>query len=331
MPEITVALLGFGNVARSFARRVAAEGAPVRIRAAADRSGGLVFTDSGELERALALKEAGGTLRQLAPERIQSDVRVFLAALPQAGVSILVESLPSNLADGQPALSLIGSALILGIDVVTVDKGPLVHAHEVLRVAARSRGAVLKTSGATGVAPPSAEIGDAIVIEIRGILNGTTNYILTAMQEEGLGFHEALRRAQSAGIAEPDPRLDIEGWDAAAKILILSNLLMSAAAALDDVARVAIGPETEALIDAARAAGRRVRPLARARIWQGRVRLSVAPKIVRPDSPFYSVTGTSKAALFRTEEREIVASASSGREEIARIVLEDVLEAAALR
>ena len=59
--------------------------------------------------------------------------------------------------------------------------------------------------------------------------------------------------------------------------------------------------------------------------------MSVAPKIVRPDSPFYSVTGTSKAALFRTEEREIVASASSGREEIARIVLEDVLEAAALR
>ena len=95
--------------------------------------------------------------------------------------------------------------------------------------------------------------------------------------------------------------------------------------------RLGIGPETEALIGNARATGRRVRPLARARIWKGQVRLSVAPKIVGRNSPFYSVTGTSKAALFRTEEKEIVASASSGREEIARIVLEDVLEAAALR
>ncbi len=162
-------------------------------------------------------------------------------------------------------------------------------------------------------------------------MNGTTNHILTEMQERGLSFDEALARAQADGIAEPDPSLDIEGWDTAAKILILAKDLMGAKARIDEVSRIGIDAEIKSLIQAARERKGRVRLVGRARIWQGRVRVSVAPKIVRQDSPFYSVSGTSKAALFRTEEKgELLAFAKSGRDAISQIIIDDILKIASL-
>ncbi|HEY7545669.1 MAG TPA: homoserine dehydrogenase, partial [Blastocatellia bacterium] len=121
-------------------------------------------------------------------------------------------------------------------------------------------------------------------------------------------------------------RLDIEGWDTAAKILILAKYLMGADAAINDVSRIGIGPETGSLITAARERGRVVRLIGRARIWQGRVRVSVAPKIIDSQSVFYSVRGTSKAAVFRTESRgELIGTGLSGRDQIAQVILDDII------
>jgi len=101
---------------------------------------------------------------------------------------------------------------------------------------------------------------------------------------------------------------------------------MGAEARLDEVSRIGIGPETESLIRTARESGRVVRLVGRARIWQGRVRVSVAPKLLKPDSPFYAVSGTSKAAVFRTHDAgEVIASAPSSRNAIARTIVEDIL------
>ena len=145
------------------------------------------------------------------------------------------------------------------------------------------------------------------------------------MQERGLSFDQALARAQADGIAEPDPSLDIEGWDTAAKILILAKDLMGATARIDEVSRIGIDAEIKSLIQTARERNGMVRLVGRARIWQGRVRVSVAPKIVPADSPFHSVSGTSKAALFRTEEKgEVIAFARSGRDAISQIILDDI-------
>jgi len=328
MTQVTVGLLGFGNVGRAFVRyaqsAAAASQASIRIRAVADSSAGLLLDNDSTLERVMAHKEAGRSLREFAPGNFIGDTREFIRALQSGGISILVESLPTNIADGQPALALIAAALEQGANVVTVDKGPLVHGYEALKMAALRGGAQLGYSGTTGVSIPIELAGDS-VLEIRGVLNGTTNYILTEMQQGQRSFDEALAGAQADGIAEPDPSLDVQGWDTASKILILAKSLMGADARLAEVSRIGIGPETESLIKIARESGRVVRLAGRARIWQGRVRVSVAPKLVEPDSPFYSVSGTSKAAVFRTERQgAVLALARSGRDAISQTIMDDI-------
>jgi len=326
--QVTVALLGFGNVGRAFVRYAesgaAASKTTISIRAVADSSGGLFLDNDSSVERVIAHKESGRSLQEFAPGELIGDPKEFIRALRSTGVSVLAESLPTNIADGLPALELITAALEQGTNVVTVDKGPLVHGFEALKDAARKGAARLGYSGTTGVSIPDELAGDR-VLEIRGVLNGTTNYILTEMQQHQRSFDEALASAQADGIAEPDPSLDVQGWDTASKILILAKSLMGADARLAEVSRIGIGPETESLIRIARESGRVVRLVGRARTWQGRVRVSVAPKLVECDSPFYSVSGTSKAAVFRTERQGVVlALGRSGRDAISQTIVDDI-------
>jgi homoserine dehydrogenase len=328
MKQVNAALLGFGNVARSLARHLETNAdthaIKLHIRAVADASGGIIFDDPEIIRRVIDHKEAGGTIKEFAPNDAVIGASEFVGSLASEGIQMLIESLPTNLADGQPALDLLAAALRQGVSVVTVDKGPLVCGFDALRRAAREGGSQLGYSGTTGVAVPD-EIAGERVLEIRGVLNGTTNYILTEMQERAVSFRDALTRAQADGIAEPDPTLDVEGWDAAAKILILAKTLMGADATIDEVSRIGIGPETESLIEVARESNRAARLVARARIWQGRVRVSVAPKLVTEDSPLFAVRGTSKAALFRTEGKgEFLVAARSGRDAISQTILDDV-------
>ena len=272
------------------------------------------------------MKESGLSLRNCSPQDCIADPDAFIDALRNSGVQGVVESLPNRLEDGEPALSLLRRLLAAGIAVVTVNKGPLVHGWVELEEAARAGDARLACSGATGVQPP-AELRDCRTVEIQGILNGTVNHILSAMQMRSLTFDEGLAEARSLGIAEPDPRMDVEGWDAACKIVILSNRWMGAGATLDDVTRIGIGPETESLAKTARASQRKLRLLSRARVWQGRVRLSVAPKLVAPGSPFYALDGVRKGAIFRTGERgDLFVEGRSGRQAISEIILADVME-----
>lgn len=324
MKKVSVALFGLGNVGRAFAQYLTDNPVDIRIGAIADSSGGLILANEISLERAASYKTSAGSLSELAPGKIIIDHHAFIRALRVAGVSVLVECLPTNIATGEPGLSLIAEALETGIHVVTVDKGPLVRGFETLHKIARDNGAQLRYGGATGVNIPD-EVTRARVVEIRGVLNGTTNYVLTEMQQNNRSFQNALAQAQADGIAEPDPSLDIEGWDTASKILILAKSLMGADAKLDEIPRIGIGPETESLIRTALDSGRVVRLVGRARIWQGRVRVSVAPKLLEPDSPFYAVSGTSKAAVFRTRDAgEVIATALSGRNEIAKAIVDDI-------
>lgn len=322
-------MLGLGNVGRAFIdyvrRQEKHHEVKINARGVADSSGGLLSRDSRAIEKAVAYKASGRSIKEFAPSD-SMGIAEFISELPRFGVSALIESLPTNLADPQPALDLICSALRQGTNVVTVDKGPLAHGYETLKEAMFRGRSRLGYSGTTGVSPPGGLDGDR-VLEIRGILNGTTNYILTEIQERSVSFDQALATAQAEGIAEPDPSLDIEGWDTAVKILILAKALMGADSTITGVSRIGIGPETLSLIEAARARGARVKLIGRARIWQGRVRVSVAPKIVAADSPFYSVSGASKAAVFRTEAKgEALSFARSGRDAISEIIIDDLLK-----
>jgi len=324
---IRIALLGFGNVGRALARYLESAGKcrAFPICGIADVTGGLILSDPREARLILEMQEKGESIADCAQLGSFHDVPSYVENLPKAGVKVLVECMPTNPADGQPALGLIRKAIDHGLAVVTVDKGPMVHAFHSLLAAAAARGVRIAYSGTTGVRPP-AEIAGCRVLGIDGILNGTTNYILTEMQVHGLSFDRALAEAREKGIAEPNPELDIQGWDTACKLLILANEYMDAAASLTDVARTGIGPETEALIAAARTSGSLVRLIGSAHLTQGRASLSVAPRIVGPQSPLHSISGTSKGATFFTAEKgEIFAGGVSGRDAIAQIIVDDIV------
>ena len=323
--QVTVALLGLGNVGGAFLRYVNSVESRIQavVKAVADRSGGLFIDNQSDVERLMTAKQSGRTLRELTDGDLIPDMLEFIKALPGKGISFLVESLPTNIESGEPALGLIVKALSQGTHVVTVDKGPVAHGFEQLVEAQRMGATLLGYSGTTGVSIPD-ELANERVIEIRGILNATTNYILTEMQQNKTTFDAALSRAQAEGIAEPDPALDLQGWDTVIKTLILAKALMGAETRLADVSRIGIGPETETLIAVARNSGRLVRLVGRARIWQGRVRVSVAPKIVDPGTTFYDVSGTSKAAIFRTARKEVLSKGRSGRDAISQTILDDI-------
>ncbi len=318
--SVRVALLGFGTVGRAFATAAR----DVCIAAVADRSGAVLLERPGSLSQLLKHKLAGKPLRTCRSGEKVIDVPELLRHLPDLGIKVLVESLPSDLKSGQPALDWICASLELGVSVVTVDKGPLVNGYDRLLAAARAGKASLAFEGTTGVWP-STDVRGQEVTEIEGILNGTTNYILSSMCETGLGFEQALREAQRRGIAEPDPRLDLDGWDSAAKILILSRALMMARLDLASVSREGINPLTQSIVKKARSAGRVVRLLARARLESGEAKLSVSPEILSPESPFYSVSGTNKAAIFHTAEHGgLFVSCNSALDAISEIIMENI-------
>lgn len=327
MKEVQIALLGLGNVGRAFADYTRAlagsQFSKLIIRGVADSSGGLILGSDLDLDRVLAQKAQGRSVRDISPSDLIADTNQFIGRLSASGVSVLIESLPTNIKSGQPALDLITRALSLGLNVVTVDKGPLVHGFDQITEAAKLGGSRIEYSGTTGVTLPD-ELNGQRVFEISGVLNGTTNHILTAMLERRSGLEAALAQARADGIAEPDPSLDVEGWDTAAKILILAKSLMNAGTTLADVLRVGINEKTEPLIEAARATGQVVRLVGRARQSNSRVRVTVAPELVASDSHFFSVRGTSKLAVFRLERGEVVSTSRSGRDALSQTILEDV-------
>jgi homoserine dehydrogenase len=219
----------------------------------------------------------------------------------------LVECTPSNIKTGEPGLSYITAALENGWNVVTASKGALVIAFRKLRSLASERGLALKFGGATAAALPTIDVGlislaGAAIEGIQGILNGTSNYILTKMAD-GLSYEEALEEARRWGIAEPDPSMDVEGWDSAAKLLLIANACLNQDFVLDDVRVSGLTGMKPGLVGEARKEGKAVKLLASAaprksgRGWS----LEVRPSLLDPSHPLFHVNGTEKGITFFTD------------------------------
>jgi len=157
-----------------------------------------------------------------------------------SGADVLIESSPTVLEDGGPALQHIREAVEHNMNIVTLAKGPLVVAFEEIKEACRQKNLSFKFSGTTAAALPTIDIGEGSLAgceiqSIEGVLNGTTNYILSRMMEEEISYQDCLRETIEAGIAEKNHHLDTGGFDTACKILILANSLMEAKKTLNDV------------------------------------------------------------------------------------------------
>jgi homoserine dehydrogenase len=224
------------------------------------------------------------------------------SALKKIEPGILVECTPSNLQTGEPGLSHIQAALENGWHVVTANKGPLVIAFKSLLESARKKGRFLRFSGATAAALPTLDVGffslaGAEVLSIEGILNGTSNFILTRMGE-GATYKEALEDAQAKGIAEHNPALDVEGWDTAAKLLLIANSVLGLELTLDDIKVKGITEISPTLVAETRKEGRALKLIGKISRTGGRWTAEVSSTALESGHPLFHVDGTNKGITF---------------------------------
>ena len=238
----------------------------------------------------------------LTPRPSSTGLQDWLAA---SECDVLFEATSLNPQNGQPAIDHIRAALSSGAHAVTANKGPIVHAYEELRALAASKGRrfLFESTVMDGV-PIFSMFRDSLpAIHLRGfhgILNSTTNVILTGM-EEGLSFDQSLKRAQEIGVAETDASHDIDGWDAAVKVAALVTVLMGKSIALGEIERSGIRGMTGEQVRAARAEGRPYKLVCRARRDGDGVRASVRTEQVPLSDPMAWVAGTSSIVYFETD------------------------------
>lgn len=309
--EYNLAILGFGVVGREFARLLQRKsdelardyGLTWRVTGLATRRLGMACDPAGlDLEAALRTVQAGQRLEAL---HQGPPIREAFDFIARCGADVLFETTVLNPQTGQPALDHVRAALNAGMHVITANKGPVAFAYRELRDLARRQGkAFLFESTVMDGAPIFSLARDALlganVLGFRGILNSTTNFILTRM-EAGDSFDEAVRQAQAIGIAEADPSLDVDGWDAATKTAILATVLMGAEVTPIQVDRAGIRQVRLEQVQAARTAGRRIKLVCQAR-WQDRQPVvRVAPEEVLADDLLASIHGTSSVLSLYTD------------------------------
>ena len=297
-------VVGFGNVGRAFVSLLQEKreelqsryGIACRVTGVASRRLGWLVARNGFTPETLLARdfsEAGKA----------DDVRGWL----QMGrADALFETSSLNAATGQPAIDYIRAALEMGAHAISANKGPVVHAYrELTALAAAKRRRFLFESAVMDGVPIFSLFRETMpAVEMRGfrgVLNSTTNVILQAM-ESGMSFEAALRRAQDLGVAESDPTDDIEGMDAAVKVIALANVLMDAELKLAQVRREGIRGITLEQLREARARGETWKLVCSAqRQPDGRVAAQVQPRRLQLDDPLAQVQGTSSVISFETD------------------------------
>jgi homoserine dehydrogenase len=303
--------LGFGTVGQGLAELLLAKrdelkrryGFDWKVTGIADTLKGNAYDPKGiDLARAFGMAAKGESLGTLDRGGKGWDA---LAMARQAEADVLLEATYTDIKTGEPATSHIRAALERGVHVVTTNKGPLaLHYLELAELAAKRKveflfeGTVM--SGTPVLNLVRETLAGAEILEMQGILNGTTNYILTRM-EEGLSYEAALEKAQELGYAEAVPDADVLGWDALAKVTILANVVFGAALKPTDSPCEGITKITAADIAKAKADGKRYKLIGR--VWRegGAVKAAVAPRLVDLSQPLAGVMGATNAVAIKTD------------------------------
>ena len=326
-------LVGFGVVGQSFVKILLSKSAELystfglnpRVVACVDGDGMAVSPGGLDLDRLL---EAKRTKKSVSAYHDKRDYLNTTDLIENTEAEVMIELTPTNLENGEPGISHIVSAMKTKKHVITVNKGPMALAFSSLIELSNYNNVRLAFSGTVGGGTPILEFakkclrGDRI-LSFRGILNGTTNYILSKMEEDELTFQEALADAKQKGYAEAAPRLDIEGYDAAAKLVIMANWIMSRKVSIADVTRRGILDVDLNAIRNAHHDGKAIRLIA----YCDNDELNVMPLEIKRDDPI-CVTGTLNAVTFSSEysgEKTIVGRGAGGLE-TASAILRDLIE-----
>lgn len=340
--EYPFVLTGLGNIGRTFLEILISRGDSLRRRYGFDLrcvgvsdSSGVAYDPAGlDIAAIVALKRGGGRVSALPSHRpAMSSAQMVEQARP----SFLLEATPTNLKDAQPGLDIVRAALRGGSHAVLASKGPLVLAYAELAALSDLAGPpgapALRFSGAVGGALPTINVGrrdlaGATIERAELIVNGTTQVILEEMAD-GKSFDQALAAAQAQGIVEPDPSLDVDGWDAANKLVIFANAVLGQPTGLGDLQVTGIRDVRAADLRAAWGAGGRISVVGTAeRAADGRYALRVAPTILGPEHPLAHMRHGEMGAVFYSDiiGRTTVASLEDGPMGSTQAMLRDVIE-----
>ncbi len=311
MRKVRLAIVGLGNVGRRLLELIDLKRALLASRynldlvvvGVADSRGGAVGVRGLKIDQILELKRAKKGVGEYPRAGRPGLTPLELVGATQA--DIVVELSLTNLKDGEPGLSVIRAALNRKEHVVTANKGPLVLAYQELAALAQSNGVrLLHSATVTGGLPTLnigvRDLGVTLVNRFEGIVNSTTNYILERMGE-GLSFDEALKHTQEVGMAEADASLDVDGWDAANKLVIIANAVLRQPATFKDVTVEGIRRVTQDDLRQAKERQQTIKLLALAELEGDTYHLSVRPTALDKKHPLAKIGPGMMAAIYRTD------------------------------
>ena len=332
MKDCRIIIMGFGSVGQGIAQAIALKkamiknkyGVELKVVAAADSSTSAINQDGLDEMLLIHSKNSGGDLSNYPNDGTEIS---GLDVLDAVEYDLLMEATPTNISTAEPALSLTYKAFDQGKDVVTSNKGHLALKFKQVVGAAEDKGVEFRYEASVGGAMPiinfTRETLSSCGIEsITGILNGTTNYILSRMSSEGSPYDITLKESQELGIAETDPTQDVEGIDAACKTVILANSLLGVDATYDDVEVEGISNITSEAIELAGKDGYLIKLIAEV----SKDTLKVSPRLVKKGSA-YDLSGTLNMANIKTDLAGdvTVMGLGAGSLETASAMLTDVI------
>jgi len=342
MVRVKLIVCGLGGVGKAFLQLLAERvdeietkyGLRFVLSAAVDIGGAAASTDENGLPAAALLPhlQRGGAVEDFSG--FGQPGLTGAEAIQSESADVLIEMTPTNLIDGEPGKTHIFAAVKKGMEVVSANKGPIVLFYEELHALARQHDCALHISAATAAALPTLDVGCVClagtrVLSAEGILNGTTNYILSRMTEEACSYDVALKAAQALGIAETDPSYDVEGKDTAIKMVLIANRVFGTSFGVADILATGITQIRPQDITAAAQDNKVIKLIGTAELVQGEVKLSVTPKRLDKQHPLASVNGSEKAMSYMTDtmDRITVMGGKSSPVGAAAALLKDLINA----
>lgn len=332
-----LALIGYGGVGKAFLQLLIdrqscleQEGLDIKVNYIINSKGGIYNPHAINCVDLMKFTKRGCKLIDYKDEGTSETT--FEQLIERRDVEAVIILTPTDKETAKPGMTYIARALENGIHVITGDKGPVLLSYWKLNGLAVKNNVQFCIGCTTGGALPAInggliDLAGASILSIEGVLNGTTNFILDEMEQMGCSYKEALKKAQDSGVAETDPKLDVEGWDTAIKLLILTNVLMKEEKGLDDVHIEGITNLTAEQVELAKKEGARYKLIGKAVKSQEDIELSVQLQKVFPEHSLYSVCQKNKAVRYISDtlgELTIIGGAS-GVKPAAASILRDLI------
>ncbi|MBU3104756.1 homoserine dehydrogenase [Clostridium gasigenes] len=327
-----IGVIGFGGVGKAFIELLIMkkDKIDIKVKYIIKSNGGIYNSNGINIEELIDFVNSGKSICEYSKWTYKNIT--INTIIKNRDVDTLVELTGTNIEDGEPGYTHIKLALENGINVVTGNKGPILLYYNELKDIAYNNNVQLGIGCTTGGALPSINGGlldtaGAEILSIEGVLNGTSNYILKEMYDKKIEYSVALEEAQKMGIAEANPKLDVDGFDTASKILILANVLMGYRESISDIYIKGISEITADEVNLSISKGEKIKLIGTVYKEDNCIKCKVEPKSLKSTHPLYFVDGKNKGVYYKTDTLGDISilGGASGTINSAASILRDII------